>query len=91
VIKEAAKLKQVTQNLGLRKLSEQLRSNINNTASVTTLISTEHDLGTLQHYRQYLEKNRPNGFHAEDLFLRKNHQEPQSQGMTSAEFKKTLM
>ena len=92
VVKETSKLSNITENLTLKNLSQQLRDKINKTVSVTGFVSSDRNVDILQNYRTYIEKNRLNQFEVEDLYLQRNRLPLLSkQGISNQDFNRHLM
>lgn len=92
VVKETSKFSNISDNLTLKNLSQQLRDKINKTVSVTGFVSSDRNVDILQNYRTYIEKTRLNQFEVEDFYLQRNQLPLQSkQGLSNAEFNRSLM
>lgn len=72
MIKQTSKLSNISDNVTLNRLSQQLRDKINKTVSFTGFLSPDRNLDILQNYRTFIEKSRLNHFEVEDFYLMRN-------------------
>ena len=91
-MKETSKITNLTENVTLKNLAQELRERNNKTISVTSLTGVHRNNDILKNFKTFIEKDRLNSFEVEDYYLQKNHLPlANKQGLSNAEFNKSLM
>ena len=68
-MKETSKLNNLSENLTLKNLAQELSDNINKKVSATALTGTDKNVDIMKNFRNFIENDRLNYFEVEDYYL----------------------